>query len=58
MLLLVRARSGDDRSETAPFTGVGRAVDEGHRGRQPMQIVRRLDRAVPGWVIVKGRAVA
>lgn len=58
VMLLVRERPKDDRGETLPFTCLGWATYEGHQGGRPMQIVWRLDRAVPAWVMVKGRAVA
>lgn len=58
VMLLVRARPKDDRGETEAFTCLGWASYERHQGARPMQIVWTLQRPVPAWVMVKGRAVA
>lgn len=58
VLLLVRARSKDERGNTLPFTNLGEVRYERHQGARPMQIVWALDAEMPTWVMASGRVLA
>ena len=58
VLLFVRERKRDDRTETQAYHCLGYANCRRHESSRPMKIVWKLERMMPGWLYQAGKVVA
>ena len=58
VILFVRERKKDGRSETLPYHCLGRAHFRNHESERPMKILWELERPMPGWLYQAGKVVA
>ncbi len=58
VLFFVRRRNRDDRGETAPYTFLGPATYQHHKGDRPMSITWRLQHAMPAVLFEEMKVAA